>query len=62
MSLRPGLLWLTLSLALTIKSLARNNIYFYNFACPVRCLRVPSEIRVPHVEDHWCGILIDYKM
>jgi hypothetical protein len=33
MSLRPGLLWLTLNLALIIQCLSRNNIFF-DFAYP----------------------------
>jgi hypothetical protein len=48
MSLRPGLLWLTLNLALIVQRLSWNNIYsFFNFTYPLRCLRVPQ------VEYHW---------
>jgi hypothetical protein len=34
MSLRPGLLWLTLNLALIIQCLSWNNIYFFKFCGP----------------------------
>jgi hypothetical protein len=66
MSLRPGLLWLTLNLVLIILCLSRHYIYYiyiyiyiYQFFfsilhIPVRCLRVPQ------VESHWsrkCGNL-----
>jgi hypothetical protein len=48
MSLRPGLLWLTLNLALIIQCLSWNNIFFFfNFTYPLRC------VRVPQVEYHW---------
>jgi hypothetical protein len=57
-SLRPGLLWLTLNLALIIQCLFRNNL-FLNFAYPVRRFLVPPKmsshtpgVRVPQVEDH----------
>jgi hypothetical protein len=55
MSLGPGLLWLTLNLALTIQCLSWNDIHiihFFNFTNPLRCLRVPPGVRVPHVEYH----------
>jgi hypothetical protein len=44
MSLRPGLLWLILNLALIIQCLSWNNIFiiFFNFTYPLRCLRVPQ--------------------
>jgi hypothetical protein len=47
MSLCPGLLWLTLNLALIIQCLSWNNIFFFNFTYPLRCLRVPQ------VDYHW---------
>jgi hypothetical protein len=53
MSLRPDLLWLNLNLALIIQCLSRNNIYFFNFTYPLRCLRVPPGVHVPQVEYHW---------
>jgi hypothetical protein len=28
------------------------NTYFFNFAYPLRCLRVPPGVRVPQVEYH----------
>jgi hypothetical protein len=28
-------------------------MYFLNCAYPIRCLRVPPEVRVSEVEDHW---------
>jgi hypothetical protein len=43
MSLRPGLLWLTLNLALITQCLSRN-IIFFNFTYPVRCLLVPHKM------------------
>jgi hypothetical protein len=52
MPLRPGLLWLTLNLALITQCLSRNNI-FVKFTCPVRYFRVPPWVRVPQVEYHW---------
>jgi hypothetical protein len=67
MPLRPGLLWLTLNLALIIQCLSRNNIYFLAdlrtpqdvFAYPLRCFRVPLKmfsgargLRIPQFEDH----------
>jgi hypothetical protein len=53
MSLRPGLLWLTLNLALIIPCLSRNNIYIYiNFTCLVICFPDTQVVRVPQVEDH----------
>jgi hypothetical protein len=45
MSLRTGLLWLTLNLTLIFQYLSRNNI-FLNFTYPVTCFRVSQ------VEDH----------
>jgi hypothetical protein len=54
MSLRPGLLRLTLNLALIIKCLSRNVLYFFvfNFTCPLRRPRVPLWVRIPEAEDH----------
>jgi hypothetical protein len=52
MSLRPGLLWLTLNLTLIIQCLSQNN-NFFNCTYPVRCFRVPPGVRVPRVEGHW---------
>jgi hypothetical protein len=59
MFLRLGLLWLTLNLALIIKRLPQNNIFFFNVAYPVRKfgvslrrLHVPPGVRVHQVEDH----------
>jgi hypothetical protein len=51
MSLRPGLLWLTLNLALIIQCSSWNKIYMYifNFTYLLRCLRV----RVPQIEYRW---------
>jgi hypothetical protein len=34
MSIRPGILWVTLNLALIIQCLQRNNIYFFQFHIP----------------------------
>jgi hypothetical protein len=48
MSLRPGLLLLTLNLALIIQCLSRNNVHVYTF------FLVPSGVRVSQVEHHWC--------
>jgi hypothetical protein len=57
MSFRPGLLWLTLNLALIIQCLSWNNIYiyiFFNFTYPLRCLRVPQvEYHWPRQYTHW---------
>jgi hypothetical protein len=56
MSLRPGLLWLTVNLALIILCLSWNNVFiFLNFTYPLRCLCVPPGVRVPQVEYHWCN-------
>jgi hypothetical protein len=52
MSLHPGLLWLTLHLALIIQWLSWNN-FFLNLRTPPRYLRVPPGVRVPQVEYHW---------
>jgi hypothetical protein len=53
MSLRPGLLWLTLNLDLIIQCLSWNNIFiFLNFTYPLRCLRVTPGVHVPQVEYH----------
>jgi hypothetical protein len=60
MSLRPGLLWTTLNLALIIQCLSRNNILFY-FYIPCKvfshtpCLRVTPGVCVPQVQNHWSG-------
>jgi hypothetical protein len=35
-----------------LMGLSLNNIYFFNFTYPLRCLRVPPEVRVPQVEFH----------
>jgi hypothetical protein len=48
MSLRPGLLWLTLNLALIIQSLSRNNIFFLFYVPPKISLRTPG-VRVTQV-------------
>jgi hypothetical protein len=43
MSLRPGLLWLTLNLAPIIQCLSWNNIYYFlNFTYPLRRLSLPQ--------------------
>jgi hypothetical protein len=52
MSLRPGLLWLTLNLALIILCLSWINIFFLNFTYPLRCLRVPS-VEYHCSNQHW---------
>jgi hypothetical protein len=53
MSLHPGLLWLTLNLALIIRCLSRT--FFFNFTFPLRSFRLIPGVRVPHVEDR-CSI------
>jgi hypothetical protein len=50
MSLRPGLLWLTLNLALFILRFSRSSTSFFSFIYPVMYLRVLPEARVPQVE------------
>jgi hypothetical protein len=61
MSLRPGLLWLTLHPALFIQRLSRNNTYVniwilhnpsHVFGYPLGCRHEPLGVRVLHVEDH----------
>jgi hypothetical protein len=57
MFLHPGLLWLTLNLALIIQRVLRNNMYIYFFSpillIPITCFRVPPGLRLSQVEDHW---------
>jgi hypothetical protein len=53
MSLRPGLLWLTLNLALIIQCISRffvTKYLFFNFTHTVRCFRVSSGVRVHQLE------------
>jgi hypothetical protein len=58
MSLRPGLLWLTLDLILIIQCLSRNNIFLISlsaqdiFAYPLTYLCASPGVHVPQVEDH----------
>jgi hypothetical protein len=57
MSLRPGLSWLTLNVALLF-SVYHEIIYiFFNFTYPLRCFLVPPGVRVTQVEDH-CIIVL----
>jgi hypothetical protein len=57
MSLRPGLLWLILNLALIIQCLSWNIFIFFYFTYPLRCLHVPPGVRVCNLGVYcvvWC--------
>jgi hypothetical protein len=56
MSLRPGLLWLTLNLALIIQCVSRNNIFSQFYTLRKMSSRTPR-VCVLWVEDH-CDYLI----
>jgi hypothetical protein len=47
MSLRPGLLWLTLDLALIIQCSSRNNIFFSTLHTRKMSSRNPGDTRTP---------------
>jgi hypothetical protein len=61
MFLRPGPLWLTLNLTLSIQCLSPNNIYIYYICIPRKMFSptpyevVPPGIHVPQVADN-CSI------
>jgi hypothetical protein len=40
-------------LSLFLASQHLNSETNFNFTYPVRCLRVPQAVRVPHIEDHY---------
>jgi hypothetical protein len=50
--LLPGLLWLTLNLALMIQCLSGNIIFVFNFTYPIRCLGVLPGVLVLQYEVH----------
>jgi hypothetical protein len=54
MSLRPGLVWLALNLALIIQCLLRNNIYIYTFFqsyMPIMMFCVPRWYAYPRLKS-----------
>jgi hypothetical protein len=63
MSLRPGLQWLTVNLALIIQCLSWNNmclhIQYGVFGYPLTHLRVLPGVRLPQVVDHWSRLNIE---